>query len=857
MSKNYPATNLYPGTSVGFTYNARGQVSTRTLARGVKTIYNYFDTQGSQTGELKQVTYKNSDGSVDSTTPETDYTYTRWGAPATVTDGSGSRTFNYGADLKPTSEALDASFYNSGSSVTTNYDASVPGRPNGYSFNGNGTAGLTIAYDPASGQPSSVAGNQGGIFSLTYAQGTDWVKEVKNGSYDRLLPLASTCDVISSATTTCNSLQSGSFTATYTDPRGWRSGQTVASGPYATSLKMNGGNQNTFSFDDYGQLLGSTGTAGSRSFSWTYDLAGNRVKDTSNGVDTNYAAGTINQYTSITGNLWEGSPSYDADGNMTQDGTWTYAYDGENRLISMTTLAGHNPSQSLSFKYDYLGRRVRKTVTGTNASDTKFVWYGWQLVAELNAAANNAVTRSYVWGPDFSDAHGSAGGAGSLLAQISGGVVTYAMPDAMGNIVGYINSDGSLASAVEYTAFGRAITFAGSYSNFPIGFSGQYTDWETNLVYYGYRYYNPRHGRFINRDPSEEAGGLNLYAFCGNRAGNAFDTLGLDPITTTGQSSDYWEAYNEQMKAYNQALQSQYDGSGGSGSWGRTGYTGFLYNAIPGSDDPTFYNVDTGNPANEWVHEQYAYYNPPTITIVNKTTGKRLTIKMPGANQDQIDAAIGAVSQTINKHNYGPNSLSGTGTGKGSSLFFPYSQESNGTCWAASFRNYLFANGVNAYRIPSESELVNDVLASTMPSPLWGTPTWNDAAQILTDSGISPSQAENGLVPLANSLGVDSQFVVVGTTATFTSLSVQETRFDRLLDRGGAMMVNIPAPGSLLSASQGLAHVIEMQQTGPGSIMYIDPSGGGIQSGSTADAWHQYVQWSGYGGGYVIVPRRH
>jgi hypothetical protein len=35
-------------------------------------------------------------------------------------------------------------------------------------------------------------------------------------------------------------------------------------------------------------------------------------------------------------------------------------------------------------------------------------------------------------------------------------------------------------------------------------------------------------GRFLNRDPIEEAGGLNLYAFCGNDGVNGFDLLGMD-----------------------------------------------------------------------------------------------------------------------------------------------------------------------------------------------------------------------------------------------------------------------------------------------------------------------------------------
>jgi hypothetical protein len=46
------------------------------------------------------------------------------------------------------------------------------------------------------------------------------------------------------------------------------------------------------------------------------------------------------------------------------------------------------------------------------------------------------------------------------------------------------------------------------------------------LVDYGNRYYSPVLGRFINRDPIEEAGGLNLYGFCGNDGINRCDVLG-------------------------------------------------------------------------------------------------------------------------------------------------------------------------------------------------------------------------------------------------------------------------------------------------------------------------------------------
>src|SRR5690242_6992058 len=38
----------------------------------------------------------------------------------------------------------------------------------------------------------------------------------------------------------------------------------------------------------------------------------------------------------------------------------------------------------------------------------------------------------------------------------------------------------------------------------PLRFSTKYTDNESGLIYYGYRYYNPSTGRWVSRDPLYE-----------------------------------------------------------------------------------------------------------------------------------------------------------------------------------------------------------------------------------------------------------------------------------------------------------------------------------------------------------------
>jgi len=67
----------------------------------------------------------------------------------------------------------------------------------------------------------------------------------------------------------------------------------------------------------------------------------------------------------------------------------------------------------------------------------------------------------------------------------------------------------------------------GNYSSNPFRFSTKYADKESDLLYYGHRYYDPQTGRWINRDPSEETGGVNLYGMVGNNLISDFDPTGL------------------------------------------------------------------------------------------------------------------------------------------------------------------------------------------------------------------------------------------------------------------------------------------------------------------------------------------
>lgn len=106
------------------------------------------------------------------------------------------------------------------------------------------------------------------------------------------------------------------------------------------------------------------------------------------------------------------------------------------------------------------------------------------------------------------------------------------MFDGNGNVMGQLKlSDGFLRSAYEYDAFGQTLRESGTYAaSNPWRFSTKYTDVETGEVNYGLRVYLPSLGRFANKDPLEEKGGLNLYGFVRNNAINHMDYLGMDLV---------------------------------------------------------------------------------------------------------------------------------------------------------------------------------------------------------------------------------------------------------------------------------------------------------------------------------------
>jgi len=135
---------------------------------------------------------------------------------------------------------------------------------------------------------------------------------------------------------------------------------------------------------------------------------------------------------------------------------------------------------------------------------------------------------------DQSGSEHGAGGVGGLLAINSTGNGTHFYSfDGNDNVATLTSStNGNVTAEYEYDPFLNPLRVTGPVATFN-GFtaSGKYWDHETGCYYYGFRYL--RNGRWLSRDPIEEAGGPNPYAFVENRPTTQVDVLGLRSVAIT------------------------------------------------------------------------------------------------------------------------------------------------------------------------------------------------------------------------------------------------------------------------------------------------------------------------------------
>jgi RHS repeat-associated protein len=250
------------------------------------------------------------------------------------------------------------------------------------------------------------------------------------------------------------------------------------------------------------------------------------------------------QYVDAPNQSWESLTTYDALDNIRSNEVgsrlWTYAYNANNRLATLTKQDGtnpptvatvtHDPNGNLtgngidtytydivnrlqqvvgkeSYVYDGHGRRVQIK----RLSDNKIAYPFYSLDGKLITEDDN---RSNLHS-DFVYLNGSLVAKLTKPIGTSTWTFTYLHTDALGSPVVETSSTGDIIDSTKYKPYGEP----SEYKQAP-GFTGHVTDALTGLSYMQQRYYDPVLGRFLSVDPfptdTSTGDEFNRYVYAGN-----------------------------------------------------------------------------------------------------------------------------------------------------------------------------------------------------------------------------------------------------------------------------------------------------------------------------------------------------
>ena len=195
-----------------------------------------------------------------------------------------------------------------------------------------------------------------------------------------------------------------------------------------------------------------------------------------------------------------------------------YTWNANGSLRSVTDLKG----VTYRFRYDAFGRRLEKR---RMASTFRFVWDGNVLLHETFKKDNSKNTELTTWVFE-----------GFVpTAKLVNGKAYSIISDHLGTPILAVDSEGNEVWNRQLDIYGRvkreikASSLGDDVRPFiPFLYQGQYYDFETNLAYNRFRYYNPETGAYISQDPIRLAGGNpTLYGYVKD-SNWGIDIFGLD-----------------------------------------------------------------------------------------------------------------------------------------------------------------------------------------------------------------------------------------------------------------------------------------------------------------------------------------
>ena len=337
------------------------------------------------------------------------------------------------------------------------------------------------AVDSANGKITRSYDGLDRLISESSAQGTvSYTYDPADRRTGMNVPGQSSITYIWDAATRLSAITQGTQTVSFTyDAANHRTGMTLPNGVIVN-----------YAYDAADQLTAITylkGTTTLGDLSYSYDGAGHRVDIGGSFANTDLPA-AVSATSYNAGNQltqWNGPTlTYDLNGNLINDGTYTYVWNARNQLTQLMQGA----TVVADYQYDGFGRRRQKSINGVT---TQFLYDGENFVQEQNAAG--AETANLLTGLGLDSAY-------SRSPVGSGGTSNF-LVDHLGTIIAEASASGNIVTSYAYEAYGKTRIIGAAADN-----SQRYTGREQDtgdLYYLRARYYSTNTERFIAEDPSD------------------------------------------------------------------------------------------------------------------------------------------------------------------------------------------------------------------------------------------------------------------------------------------------------------------------------------------------------------------